>query len=38
MTFQEFCLQWNVTGHERKKLRLYLTALRLESTLRATLI
>lgn len=36
MTFDEFCAQWNVTGHERRKLRLMLCALRLESTLKAT--
>lgn len=37
MTFSEFCKQWDVTGHERRKLRLYLVALRIESTLKATL-
>jgi hypothetical protein len=37
MTFEQFCMQWNVTGHERKKLRLYLVALRIESTLKETL-
>ena len=37
LTFEEFCLQWDVTGNERKKLRLYLVALRIESTLKATL-
>lgn len=36
-TFNEFCERFNVTGHERKKLRLYLVALRIEATLRATL-
>jgi hypothetical protein len=37
MTFNEFCIQWNVAGHERKKLRLYLVALRIASTLKETL-
>lgn len=36
-TFDEFCRQWNVTGHERKKLRWFLVALRIESTIKATL-
>lgn len=34
LTFEEFCWQWNVTEHERKKLRLYICALRIESTLK----
>lgn len=37
MTFNQFCLKWNVTGHERKKLRWFLVALRIESTLKETL-
>lgn len=36
MSFNELCIQWNVTGHERKKLRWYLVALRIESTLQLT--
>jgi hypothetical protein len=37
VTFQEFCEKWNVTGHERRKLRWFLIALRIEETLKATL-
>jgi hypothetical protein len=37
MTFQEFCILWNVTGHERKALRIFLVALRVAATLKATL-
>lgn len=37
MNFEEFCAKWNVTGHERRKLRWYLVALKIESTLKATL-
>lgn len=36
MTFDEFCHQWDVTGHERHKLRVYLCVLRVLSTLKAT--
>jgi hypothetical protein len=36
MTFDEFCIQWDVTGHERRKLRLLLCAIRLEATLKMT--
>lgn len=34
MTFDEFCNKWNVTGHERKSLRLYLAVLRVQATLK----
>jgi hypothetical protein len=37
MSFNEFCQRYNVTGHERKLLRVYLVALRIMSTLKATL-
>lgn len=37
MTFDELCIKWNVTGHERRKLRWYLVALKIESTLKNTL-
>jgi hypothetical protein len=33
-TFDEFCNRWNVTGHERKKLILYLAFLRMIRTLK----
>lgn len=34
MTFAEFCERYNVTGHERKKLRLFLAVLRVQETLK----
>jgi hypothetical protein len=34
VTFQEFCDKYNVTGHERKALRLYLALLRVQETLK----
>ena len=36
-TFQNFCDRFNVTGNERKQLRLFLVALRVTSTLKTTL-
>lgn len=36
MTFNEFCKQWNVTGHERRELRFYLAFLRMKKTLEET--
>ena len=32
-TFKQFCEHYNVTGHEKKKLVLFLAALRLQKTL-----